>query len=546
MTGDAASSQFIIRTEDIEPQQTLKMFVATNKDLEILDLLKSKTPIVLEGSRGTGKSFLMRVCEQQQLESFDELRVFPVYLSFIKSSLINSGDPNQFLNWMMSRLCVATLRALQKRGLIVRDVASLRVLTGDKISDGKVLGKKYRLEEIAELYEESYRNPNAQIDPANVPSVESFKQALEDLCADLNIERFNLLFDEAAHIFRPEQQRQFFTLFRDLRIHYISCKAAVYPGVTAYGGFFEVAHDAQVRALDRDISSDKYLTDMREIIFKQADSKLRIDIEKNGENFDALAYAVTGNPRLLLKTVALSKRIGTSDVQNVIKEYYRSQIWQEHLNLSERYPGHKEIVDWGKRFFEEHIVPLTRKKNDDWRRDGRSERTAMIWVHRDAPEAAKEGLRLLTYTGILTRFDDGAVGTRSQIGTRYQINIGCLAAPESSPISFISELRKGNSIKRFTEFGRNDPNFSAIAEKVGAFIEADISAILLTLFQRSIRELDISEHQKNALESISIKTIQDAMSASEAQFRKADYIGPVRSRQIKNVVTAAVLEYLSG
>jgi hypothetical protein len=120
-----------------------------------------------------------------------------------------------------------------------------------------------------------------------------FKDAVQDLCEALSIRRINVLFDEAAHIFRPEQQRQFFTLFRDLRSPYMTCNAAVYPGVTSYGPSFEAVHDAQIEPLHRDINTPAYLDQMREIVFKQADSQLQSEIVKNGENFDALAYAVT-------------------------------------------------------------------------------------------------------------------------------------------------------------------------------------------------------------------------------------------------------------
>jgi hypothetical protein len=45
---------------------------------------------------------------------------------------------------------------------------------------------------------------------------------------------------------------------------------------------------------------------------------------------------------------------------------------------------------------------------------------------------------------------------------------------------------------------------------------------------------------------IGIDTLGRALKSSEAEFKKAWYIGPKRSRQIMNVVTAAVFEYLSG
>ncbi len=537
------STDFIIRTEDLRPEEVLKLFVSTARDAEIVTALKSPMPIVIEGSRGTGKSLLMRVCEQEQLKEFNSKRVLQVYLSFAKSSLLNSADPQQFQHWMLARLCARILRSLAQQGFESKPTTAVKVLSGGST---RISSSPLKLEAVAEEFENSYKKPGRSVDADSIPLVEDFKDAVQDLCEELGIRRLNVLFDEAAHIFRPEQQRQFFTLFRDLRSPYLTCNAAVYPGVTAYGSTFETTHDAQLKLLNRDVLDPAYRDQMRDIVYRQAESSLQREIAKNGENFDALAYAVSGNPRLLLKTVALAGKLRTSEVESVIKEFYRTTIWAEHSGLAERYPGHKELIDWGRTFVEGTAIPEAIKRNSAWQSSGRAERTSTIWIHRDAPEAAKEGLRLLTYTGILSKIDSGIVATRSEIGTRFGINIGCLAASASRPIAFISDLRKGMTIKRFTEFGANFSSFVDISKKVGDKIEADSSVALSVLLARDISVLDLSEHQEKSLRSIDMQTVGKALNASEEEFQEAKYIGPVRSRKIKNIVTAAVLEYLSG
>ncbi|MBR0778315.1 hypothetical protein JQ625_26085 [Bradyrhizobium diazoefficiens] len=509
----------------------------------MVDKLKSTSPIVIEGSRGTGKSLLLRVCEQEQLAEFAQSKVLPIYVSFSRSSLINTGDPQQFLHWMLSSLCSRILRAISQVGLSASPTEAIKTLSGGAVERP---GAKTRLEIIAEQFEISYKKQGVNVDTANVPTVEKFKDAIEDICRALNLNRFNVLFDEAAHIFRPEQQRQFFTLFRDLRSPYMTCNAAVYPGVTVYGDTFETTHDAQILSLNRDVTSSEYVGQMREIVFKQADSKLQEIITRQGDLFSALAYAVSGNPRLLLKTIALAGVIRSTEIGTVIKEFFRDAIWSEHSGLGERYPGHKSIIDWGRTFVERFVIPNTIDRNQAWSREQRSERTCFFWIHRDAPEAVYEGLRLLMYTGIVTRLDSGIVATRGEIGTRYAVNIGCVASPTSNPIAFITDIRNGLSVKRFTEYGANFQTFSDVAAAVGDKIEADVSNILADLLNQPIDVLDLSEHQKSALASIRIETLGQALNSTEADFMKADYIGPKRSRRIMNVATAAVIEYLSG
>jgi hypothetical protein len=536
-------SNLIIRTEDIKPEYILELYVETPQDKNIVESLKSATPIILEGSRGTGKSFLLRVAETQILKTFEKNRVLPVYVSFGKSSLLQSKDPNQFLHWMMARLSSRIVRALYQTGLLVRSNAALSLMMGGqtflKLEESAV-------ERVAREYEDSYKNPGVMIDSSAIPTVEDFNDAIEDICRQLKIERFSVFFDEAAHIFRPEQQRQFFTLFRDLRSPYFTCNAAVYPGVTFYGQTFQTTHDATVVSLNRDALDDAYLDSMREIVLKQADAQLKTDIERNRENFHALAFAVSGNPRLLLKTVGMAPQLRSGDVKKVLKEFYRTEIWSEHSVLADKYAGHRAFIDWGRDFIEKNVIPDSIKKNEQWAQEGKKESTCFFWIHRDAPAAVFEALRLLSYTGIVTQLDSGVVATRREIGTRYAVNLGCLAASSAEPVLALTNLGQTLSIKRFAEYGANHPVFAELTSVVGNYQEADISAVLARELAKPISVLDLTDYQIQGLLSIGLDKVGTALQASETEFQRINYIGPKRSRKMMNVVISSVLEYLSG
>ncbi|MEI9864766.1 MAG: hypothetical protein WDN00_09470 [Limisphaerales bacterium] len=536
-------SEFIFRTEDIRTEEILGLYVETTKDKRIVDLLKSANPVILEGSRGTGKSFLLRVAETQLLASFQTDRVLPVYVSFVKSSLLQSSDPQQFLHWMMAKLCSRTLRTLHQSGLLIQNQPLLSILSGGKDLLSTV---ETPIEKVAAVFEESYRKPGQPVDSAGIPTVEDFKDAIEDICRSRNLKRIAFFIDEAAHIFRPEQQRQFFTLFRDLRSPFITCNAAVYPGVTAYGQTFQAGHDAMTEQINRDVLDKDYLVNMREIVFKQADSNLMADITTNGENFSALAFAVSGNPRLLLKTIARAGRLRSSDVEKVLKEFYRNDVWSEHSALAERYAGHRGLIDWGRQFIENTVIPDARTKNATRESAGKAESTAFFWVHRDAPETVKEALRLLSYTGIVALMDSWVAGTRSEIGTRYSINLGCLAATDAKPIGYLSQITRDLSIKRFTEYGANHAAFQSLNDLVGPFKESDLSQVLIAQLAKPISVLDLTDYQRNGLVSIGLDTVGKALNAGEEDFQKISYVGPKRSRRIMNIALASVLEYLSG
>lgn len=542
-------SEFFFRTEDIKPEEISSYFVETKRDREILNALKARNPIVLAGSRGVGKSFLLRVAQQELLGSLPTERSLPIYVTFSKSSLINTTDPSQFEHWMLARICARIVRDLSTNGLLGADPKGVSILTGDGMS----FIEPTKMELIATSFEDSWKQPNAAIDINGLPSIEAFKDAIEDLCNSLGLARIVLLIDEAAHIFLPQQQREFFTLFRDLRSPYITCKAAVYPGVTSYGDTFQPIHDATMVNLERNILDADYVANMREIVEKQAGSELSAEMARNGRNFAILAYAATGNPRVLLKTLNRAKKVNSQAVNEVIREYYRVDIWAEHSTLPEKYAGHRTLIDWGRAFIERDVLPDLQKKNitalqkvsdADDKTDQRS--TCFFWIHRDAPQPVKEALRLLAYTGIVIEHAVGIRATRSEVGTRYMVNLGCLFSHEATPAVTAFGIAKSLDPRRMSEFGANHSSYQSLLSAVPTFVEPSIGESLRRQLEKSIDVLDLTQWQRENLRRLGLNTAGDVLLASETRLQEIAYVGPVRSRQMRNIAIAAVYEYLSG
>jgi hypothetical protein len=534
-------SDFFYRTEDIRPDEVNSYFAETERDRLVVDTLKGRNPSIIVGSRGVGKSFLLRVAQKEMMDSFQKTRIFPIYVSFVRSSLIQSTDEQQFQNWMMARLCSTAIRSLERAGLLGSLPKSIDLLAGAKV-DSKIGSTK--VEAIAEAYEESYKNPSKEIDVTDLPSVDDFQQAFEDLGESLNIKRFSFLIDEAAHIFVPEQQRQFFTLFRDLRSHCITCNAAVYPGVTSYGETFQPTHDATIVHIERDVLDSKYIENMREIVEKQADSTIQRRIAQNGRNFATLAYACSGNPRVLLKTLASAPNVSSSEINEVMRNYYRTTIWSEHSALGEKYEGHKSVIDWGREFIESTAISEIKSKNDNYLSNEKNT-SSYIWIHKDAPEIVKEALRILCYTGILNEMESGIRATRSEIGKRYMVNLGCLFAIESNPANQAFEIAKGLTPKRMTEYGANHQAYRNLVEKeISTVTEAENP--LSKQLAKSVSALDLTLWQKDKLVELGHETVKDVLEATEEELKLAKYVGDIRARRMRNAAVAAVLEYLSG
>ena len=535
-------ADFFFRTEDIRPDEVLDYFVETSKDRQIVDALKNRNPVVLVGSRGVGKSFLLRVAQKELMDKFEVDRVFPVYISFVRSSLLHSSDPDQFKHWMLARICSSVMRGLTKSGMLGGIPKSIGLLAGGTVTS--MIGRT-KVEEIADTYEASWKTPQMAVSADGLPTVDDLKEALEDLGGELKISRFALLFDEAAHIFLPDQQRQFFTLFRDLRSHCITCNAAVYPGVTTFGETFQPVHDATMLTIDRDILSIDYVDNMREIVQKQADSSLLAQIAQYGKNFSTLAYAATGNPRLLLKTIARCPKVSSQQVNETIREFYRVDIWSEHSTLSDKYLGHKALIDWGREFIENNVLVDIKSKNDHRLLSDKAT-SAFFWIHRDAPEIIKEALRVLAYTGIVVEHATGIKSSHSQIGKRYVVNLGCLFALELSPTNSGFDIAKELTPKGMTEYGANHSSYKKLTDQATLVINGGIALALDFQLDRPANVLDLTSWQLDKLNELGLKTVRDVLNATEEKLKEANYVGDVRARRMRNAAVAAVLEYLSG
>lgn len=558
------SEEFVFRTEDIDSQEISDIFVATKTDLDNLSYLKSKSPILLEGSRGTGKTMLLRMAEKELDENFNVNKELPVFINFSKSIFVDAKEDTLFFrNWMYSKILFALKRKLEKKGLLLSQTSILEKYFGHE-DEKKPLSQK--LDEFIFSLENSWSDKSFNLSEealkifgtdlrklSIIRDVDYFRALIEDICEACNIRRIILLFDEACHNFIPLQQREFFTLFRDLRCSFISCKAAVYPGITSYGTF-QAFHDAVVRKVERDINSNDYVEKMREIVLNQVDNPTYKIFENNGDNFDALIYAASGNPRMLLKSLFLAsedfKSLKTANVNSTIKNFYRTNIWSEHTKLSNIYEGHKGLIDWGRWFIEHKVLIETLNKNEKRlidEEDGRFKQTIYFAIQKDAPAIVKQSIKILEYSGIISLHTEGTK-VKSDIYDRYQINFGVVLASEtkSTPIHRFKEIINNLSLKGFTEYGPNSPSFEGIEKISMVDSPTDTKEILKSVLIQPIEKLDLTRFQCEKLGEAGFNTLEDILGSTEKDLTKAERIGPVRARRIYNIAFNAAMEYISG
>ena len=536
-------TDFYLRTESIKKDEILNLFVKSKQDEQIVKALRSSEPCILEGSRGSGKSFLMRVA-QQEIEN-DKKNNIAVFVSFNISSLISTNDSHQFYHWMLAKSLRALLINLKKSGHAV-SAFTAGLLSNDEHDDENEI--EIDLERIVKEYENSYKGNNAV--PINsLPDIGDVKEAIQQICEENSINRIYFFFDEAAHVFRPEQQRQFFGLFKDLRSPYITCNAAIYPGVTYFGDSFEPIHDCIYKVIERDIRDPEYIEYFKQMVLKQADDTLTITIKNQTGLFATLAYAGGGNPRMILKTVQDCGKFNSSSIDQVVKDFYRTKIWSEHTFLGEKYGGHKGLIDWGRDFLEKTVIPTLQAYNESRKFKGSNEASIYFWIHKDAPETVKEALRLLTYTGVIRKTDASIRATRAELGTRFEVKYGCILSLLSNPNSESNDFYHALSLKKYVEFGKSHPSYAGILELRSAIDnDENFRLSVKEMLKKPIKVLSmLTNWQIGRLQNSGILTVDDLYNKTEADLIGQIYgVGPVRARVIKNAVSAELLEYLSG
>ena len=536
-------STFYLRTESIKPEDILDLSVMNESDKNILSSLLSPEPCLLEGSRGTGKSFLMRVAELNLEKDFQ--KCVPVYVSFNISSLIDTDDHLQFYHWMLAKSLKALINKLRKLGLVVSKHSSNLLSNDERENEGEI---ENDLRTIVKNFESSYRG-SSTVNTDLLPDIEDVKDAIQLICEENSLDRIYFFFDEAAHVFRPEQQRQFFSLFKDLRSPFITCNAAIYPGVTYFGESFEPLHDCIFKKLERNIKDSDYLSYFQNIVYNQADDKLKGTIDQHKALFNMLALACGGNPRMLLKTIQDLPRFRSNEVNALIKDFYRGKIWAEHTELGEKYKGHQRLIDWGRDFLENDVLSAINRYNDSRKEKGLNETSIYFWIHKNSPETVKESLRLLTYTGVIRKLDSSIRATRSELGSRYEVKFGCIIAlqptPSNEAISFFNSL----SIKKFPEFGKNYAAYRSILDlKKDMKSEDNFKESLSNMMNKPISVLQLlTNWQKEKLNNAGIESLRDLHNKTESELIEKIYnVGPARARIIKNAANAELLEYLSG
>lgn len=581
------------RTESLN-DNTIKDYFISRNDGKIVRLLDSEQ-YIFEGSRGIGKTMLMRFAEIQAKKDFNKESVLAVWISFEESlnleriSIIDSKAADPFLQWTMGKILLETLKKIISLKPSCENELSERL---SKIFNRTITDKVERYEHYTNLlnaYVEVLQQGDIKSnDELNekTPSLElmkildnpsSFKEFLLSICEEFELQRIVFLFDEAAHVFSYSQQEKFFTLFKSLRNPQIACKAAVYPGITNYGKYFEKGQDAKELRIDWTPNNEldvNYINKILKVRIQKNNQEYWNLLTKNKDIINTICICSNGNPRFAFHIIdeldninAFKKKtISHTQIIGVIRKVFDNK-WKEFSTLQERMPKYKSYIKEAELFIKEVIVPNLRNWNIK-RRDGSKKLSSGFYIETVAYDKIHEIFDILAYYNIITiNYSKKSLGKGGYYGYYITLNPSILFSDliikdvqEISDMSIAIENNQAyfmsttqiqelcNKVKIQNEYKCNNKNctFKTSEEYnfcpiCGSKIEKEEEVSLYRILRsHSIDNLGLSEFIKDKLKS-KFNTIGEIQDASPDEIRMRQ-IQDVRIDKIKNAVT----EYMAG
>lgn len=288
---DIQDNIFIEQAEYLDSTSFEQLSADHPEENIILKKLSQGGAKLISGPRGCGKTTLMLKCYFNLCSK--NASALPIYVNF-KSSLKleplyrNRSDAMYWFNqWMLLKIYEGFIRTLEEIKF--------------NITDEIVLNKNYIEKKLNKL-EFGHIDNISDLEAAPL-TIQSLEKNIMTVLEKTKRNRCILLLDDAAHAFSPEQQRDFFDFFRQVKSRIISPKAAIYPGVTSYSATFHVGHDAEeINAWIRP-DSTHYLKFMKELLEKRLPNDVYANLSKNEDLLNIVCYSAFGVPRALLNMV---------------------------------------------------------------------------------------------------------------------------------------------------------------------------------------------------------------------------------------------------
>ncbi|NCT39650.1 hypothetical protein GTW56_28110 [Bacillus sp. EB93] len=490
-------SELILAAEDFPDEEFRNNHTFSIYENKIIRKLIAHGPVLIRGGRGCGKSALM------------------------KEAFFRTTDPENRDNILGVYLSLRYLPLLRSEGKDYENFFCRLVI--DNVNQS--------LTEVDNNF-------------APEPEIGSLQQELFNLSRRIK-KRIVLFFDDAAHIGRETSLKEFFDIFRTLSSNTISCKAAIYPGVTEFGSRFDILNDANVIDIARNEEAPSFGPFFKNIIELRFSSKINNSSLKKitlDEFSHFMGRAVTGNVRAFvfalnhLLEISDDDLYGIREIDNTLKYLATEYYWPLLEELEPKLGKYEPLINPTRELAE--ILYKDVSESIDKPGYGPS-----FLIHRDSIERLKKLFEIMEYVGFLVKRDSSRAMKNGGRGARYILNLCNLI--DVMPGNRLSHdlFNKWNSIeKEYIQIYRRGildkislPSHEAESESLGI-----LSKPVTILSISKVYPYGLTSYRIQKLTDSGFETVGSIAEASNEELLKINDIGEHWLRRIRSVVGQAI------
>lgn len=483
-------ADLVLACEDFEDSDFEKFHLFTKADEQIVSQLMAHGPVLLKGGRGTGKSALLRGASIRLNQT--STSACGIYLSLRHITLLKSNGV-QYIEELLKIL-----------------IDKLKVFASEE----------HKVEIDCE------------------PNISDVQKALIEFSKKID-RRIVLFFDDAAHIGREAGLEEFFDVFRTLSNNFVSCKAAIYPGVTKFGIRFDVYNDAKVIDISRKFGQPdfaKFFAFVMSTRFPEVKDmnffSRTLSLEKVAE---ILGLAVLGNVRSFIQGCSILFKLGSKATYDTLSETLLT------LSTDFFWPMIEEVKM--KIGMYEPLMENCIEIADILSTDCGDKKALSCIINRKIIERFSKSFEILEYVGFISKREVSRGMKSGGRGARYAV-LPCIALEKTSGSRLTQELIDiwcSNSYEDI-QYAENSSKFSTISV---AFPDQEVSINILNLPIESLQKskamsYGLTDDKIKKLKGACINTVGELAEKEDYDLLKIDGIGLQSSRRIRNAVAQAI------
>lgn len=491
-TDDFDVPSLTLAAEDCDTTMFTALHRFSTFERRLIRSLIAHGPVLLRGGRGSGKSALLIEADRQMRADMPE--TFSVYVS-------------------------------------LRHLPLLR-------SEGRVYEKIF-----CEILVSAIKSRLAEIDQDDIEirrptDAGALRQLLSELASTLN-RRIVLMFDDAAHIGRETALTEFFDIFRTISGSVVSCKAAIYPGVTRFGVRFDVFNDATVIDVARDeryLEFGAFFVDVMNARFPALAQKLLR--ARTGLTLEIaatlLGRAVVGNMRAFVYACSwLSERprTGLPDIREVLLRLASDYYWPLLDEVGPKLGPYQVLVDVCREVSETIFAHVAATDSTS------------VAIHRDIVQKLSKLFEILEYTGFISRREASRSLKSGGRGPRYSLNLATLLEkrPQASLTFKIVETLLSAPAVEPAEIHVTGSQLPTSLPEINTDVDLAVLELPITSLQQGrTYPYGLTLRQASLLTEAGYATIQQVADADDEELLDIDGIGKKTLARVRGVVGQAI------